>query len=84
MKALNGEKGIIEETYLYLPGIAGGKEIAVDLGVDYFAVPVELGTEGALKAYSIGPLSVHEAGLLKVAVEELKGNVSKGVQFVAY
>ena len=84
MKALNGEKGVIEETYLYLPGIAGGKEIAADLGVDYFVVPVKLGTEGAVKVYPIGSLSAHEVSLLKVAVEELKGNVSKGVQFVAH
>lgn len=83
LKAINGEKGIIEETYLYLPGVPGGKEVAAELGVDYFAVPVELGMEGAVKAYPIGKLSAHETGLLKTAVEELKGNVSKGVQFVA-
>ena len=83
LKATNGEKGIVEETYLYLPGIPGGKEVADELGVDYFAVPVELGLEGAVKAYPIGNLSAHERGLLKIAVEELKGNVSKGVQFVA-
>ena len=73
LKAINGEKGIIEEAYLYLPGILGGKEIATELGVDYFAVPVEFGKEGAIKAYPIGSLSAHEEGLLKAAVEELKG-----------
>lgn len=83
LKAINGESGIIEETYLYLPGIPGGKDIAATLGVDYFAVPVEFGTEGAVKAYPIGSLSDYETNLLKIAVEELKGNVSKGVQFVA-
>jgi malate dehydrogenase len=82
LKALSGEKGITEETYLYLPGVPGGKEVAAELGVDYFAVPVELGPEGAVKAYPIGKLSAHEAGLLKIAVEELKGNVGKGVQFI--
>ncbi|CZR56502.1 probable malate dehydrogenase, NAD-dependent [Phialocephala subalpina] len=81
LKATSGEIGIIEETYLYLPGILGGKEIAAELGVDYFAVPVELGRTGAVKAYPIGSLSGYEAKLLKVAVQELKGNVSKGVQF---
>lgn len=82
LKAINGEKGIIEEMYIYLPGIPGGKEVSDELGVDYFAVPVELGLEGAVKAYPTGKLSAHERCLLKVAVEELKGNVSKGVQFV--
>lgn len=82
LKAISGEKGIIEETYLYLPGVPQGKQIAAELGVDYFAVPVELGLEGAVKAHPISSLSTHEAGLLKIAVEELKGNVSKGVQFV--
>jgi malate/lactate dehydrogenase len=82
LKAINGQKGIIEETYLFLPGVPGGKEIAATLGVDYFAVPVELGLEGVVKAYPVGLLSAYEAELLKVAVEELKGNVSKGVQFV--
>jgi len=81
LKAKNGESGIVEETYLYLPGIPGGKEIAAELDVDYFAVPVELGRNGAVKAHPIGSLSEYEARLLKVAVQELKGNVSKGIQF---
>jgi malate dehydrogenase len=72
---------VIEETYLYLPGVPGGKEIAAELSVDYFAVPVEFGRAGAVKAYPLGQLSDYETKLLKVAVEELKGNVSKGVSF---
>lgn len=43
MKAAKGEKGIIEPTYVYLPGVAGGDAIAKEVGVDYFSVPVELG-----------------------------------------
>ena len=43
MHAVKGEKGIIEPTYVYLPGVPGGKEIAKETGVDYFSVPVELG-----------------------------------------
>ena len=81
LRAVSGESGIIEETYLYLPGIAGGKEIAEKLGVDYFAVPVEFGPYGAQKAYPIGPMSDYEKKLLVVAAEELKGNVTKGVEF---
>ncbi|KAH9210797.1 lactate/malate dehydrogenase [Leptodontidium sp. 2 PMI_412] len=81
LRAKDGESGVIEETYLYLPGVPGGKEIAEELGVDYFAVPVEFGPTGAVKAYPIGALSDYEVKLLKVAVEELKGNVNKGVSF---
>ena len=43
MKAMKGQKGIVEPTYVYLPGVAGGDAIAKETGVDYFSVPVELG-----------------------------------------
>lgn len=43
IKASKGEKGIIEPTYIYLPGVPGGLDIAKEVGVDYFSVPVELG-----------------------------------------
>lgn len=43
IKAAKGEKGIVEPTFVYLPGITGGDSIAKETGVDYFSVPVELG-----------------------------------------
>ncbi len=43
IKAVKGEKGIVEPTYIYLPGVDGGEAIAKEVGVDYFSVPVELG-----------------------------------------
>ena len=43
IKAAKGEKGIVEPTYVYLPGVEGGAEIAKATGVEYFSVPVELG-----------------------------------------
>ena len=43
MKAVKGEQGIVEPTYVYLPGVTGGETIAKETGVDYFSVPVELG-----------------------------------------
>ena len=43
IKAAKGEKGIVEPTFIYLPGVAGGDLIAKETGVDYFSVPVELG-----------------------------------------
>ncbi|KAF7557564.1 hypothetical protein G7Z17_g596 [Cylindrodendrum hubeiense] len=81
IKASQGQTGIVEPTYIYLPGVPGGEAIAHELGVDYFAVPVQLGPNGAQTAYPIGALSDYEAILLKTAVEELKGNVAKGEAF---
>jgi malate dehydrogenase len=43
LKAAAGEKGIVEPTYIYLPGVAGGEEIHKETGIDFFSVPVELG-----------------------------------------
>ena len=43
MKAAGGEKGIVEPTYVYLPGVPGGEAIAKETGLDFFSVPVELG-----------------------------------------
>lgn len=80
---MQGESGIVEPAYVYLPGVPGGKEIANELGVDYFAVPIEFGRDGAVKAFSVGELSNYEAELLKTATEELKDNISKGVAHVA-
>lgn len=72
----------MEPAYVYLPGVPGGVQIAQSLGVDYFAVPIEFNDEGASKALEIGKLSEYEEGLIKVAVDELKGNVAKGESFV--
>ena len=43
LKAVKGEKGIVEPTFVYLPGVEGGDAIQKATGVDYFSVPVELG-----------------------------------------
>lgn len=43
IKAAKGQKGIIEPSYVYLPGIDGGDAISKETGVDYFSVPIELG-----------------------------------------
>ena len=43
IRASKGEKGIVEPTYVFLPGVAGGDAIAKETGVEYFSVPVELG-----------------------------------------
>lgn len=46
LRAVKGEKGLVEPSYVYLPGVPGGKEIAEKTGVDFFSVPVELGVSG--------------------------------------
>ncbi|KAL9613738.1 MAG: hypothetical protein Q9167_001752 [Letrouitia subvulpina] len=43
IKASLGEKGIIEPSFVYLPGVPGGDTIAKQTGVDFFSVPIELG-----------------------------------------
>jgi malate dehydrogenase len=43
LKAAAGEKGIVEPSYVYLPGVPGGDDIAKTVGVEFFSVPIELG-----------------------------------------
>ena len=83
MKAAKGESGIIEPTFMYMPGVPGGEEIAKETGCEYFSVPVELGKEGAEKAINpLKDISEYEKKLLKACCDGLKGNISKGVEFV--
>lgn len=42
-RAVKGESGIIEPSYVYLPGVEGGEAISKAVGVDFFSVPIELG-----------------------------------------
>ncbi|MCJ1276901.1 hypothetical protein MMC21_004708 [Puttea exsequens] len=83
IKAVKGEKGIVEPTYVYLPGITGGEAIAKEVNVDYFSVPVELGPSGAEKAQNIlTELDANEKKLLEACKIGLKGNIDKGIDFV--
>jgi malate dehydrogenase len=43
LRAAKGESGIIEPTFVYLPGVEGGDAVAKETGCDYFSVPVQLG-----------------------------------------
>jgi len=83
IKAMKGEKGIVEPTFVYLPGVAGGEEIAKATGVDFFSVPVELGPEGVEKAINILPsANDYEKKLIDEAIKGLKTNITSGVEFV--
>jgi malate dehydrogenase len=83
LKAVNGEKNLVEPSYVYLPGVPGGEEIAKKVGTDFFSVPVELGPNGIEKAINIlEDLPEKEQKLLDVCLGGLKENISKGVNFV--
>jgi malate dehydrogenase len=52
-------------------------------GLEYFSTMVELGPDGVKKIHPLPKMSEHEKGLYAAAVPELKGNIKKGVEFVA-
>jgi malate dehydrogenase len=47
LRAQKGESNIVEPTFVYLPGVAGGDAIAKETGCDFFSVPVELGVSSS-------------------------------------
>jgi len=63
IRALNGESGVIEPTFVKSP-------LYQSEGVEYFASNVELGTEGVKNIHPIGELSAEESELLKAALAE--------------
>lgn len=83
---LKGAKGEKSETvsYVYLPGIPGGEEVQNLVGVDYFAVPVSFGKNGAESvANPVSGLPSNEAELVKTAVSGLKENIQKALDFTS-
>ncbi|KYG49119.1 hypothetical protein M433DRAFT_140394 [Acidomyces richmondensis BFW] len=70
LTAIFGPEGSIEEAY-----------IAETLGVDYFAVPVDLGSQGLVRALGIGELSKYERHLLEFALPRLRKDIEKGLKF---
>ncbi|ODO08460.1 malate dehydrogenase, NAD-dependent [Cryptococcus wingfieldii CBS 7118] len=75
IRALNGESGVVEPTFVKSP-------LYESEGVEYFASNVELGPEGVKKINSVGELSAEEQELLKAALPDLVKNIKKGVEFV--
>lgn len=43
IKAAKGQSGVVEPTFVYLPGVPGGDAIAKAVGVDFFSTQVQLG-----------------------------------------
>ena len=61
LKAAQGEKGVIEPTFVDSP-------LYKDQGVDFFASKVELGPAGVEKIYDVGKLTQHEESLLQACL----------------
>lgn len=79
------EANVVEMSYVLLkaaPEDADAIQKVVGQDVDYFSVPVELGAAGVERLLPLGSLSALEDKLLKAAIPELQGNISKGVSFV--
>ncbi|KAH8596024.1 lactate/malate dehydrogenase [Bisporella sp. PMI_857] len=76
LKAAQGQKGVIEPTFVDSP-------LYKDQGVDFFASKVELGPEGVKEIHSVGNVDAAEQTLLDAALADLKKNIEKGVKFVA-
>ncbi|ORX70801.1 malate dehydrogenase, NAD-dependent [Linderina pennispora] len=83
IRALGGET-VVEPTFISLSADAeGAKEIqALGAGdLEFFAVPVELGTEGVKRIVPLGKPNDYELAAIKVAADELKDSIAKGVEF---
>ncbi|KAL1870262.1 hypothetical protein VTK73DRAFT_2781 [Phialemonium thermophilum] len=76
LRAAQGEKGVIEPTFVDSP-------LYKDQGIDFFSSRVELGPNGVEKVLPVGPVDANEEKLLANALVDLKKNIQKGVTFVA-
>jgi malate dehydrogenase len=74
LKALNGEKGIVECCY---------SENSISPDISFLATPCKLGPSGIEEHLAFGKLSDYEQQLLKDAIPELKASVDSGVKFVS-
>ena len=70
LKALSGEKGVVECAYVESPLFKGQ--------ADFFASPVELGTEGVVNIPALPQITAEEQKLLDTCLPDLKKNISKG------
>ena len=73
VRALNGEEGVIECTY-----VEGSGDMA-----RFFAQPVLLGKNGVEKILDFGDLSAFEEKTLNAALETLRSDIKIGEEFVA-
>jgi malate dehydrogenase len=76
LRASNGEKGVIEPTFVDSP-------LYKDQGIEFFSSKVELGPSGVEKILPGGEVDAAEEKLLEACFADLKKNIEKGVAFVA-
>ncbi|KAI9695346.1 MAG: Malate dehydrogenase, cytoplasmic [Bogoriella megaspora] len=74
LKAAQGQKGVIEPTFVDSP-------LFKDRGVEFFASNVELGPNGVEKIEPVGKVTEYEQKLLDVCLGDLAKNIEKGVKF---
>ncbi|KAI9657223.1 MAG: Malate dehydrogenase, cytoplasmic [Alyxoria varia] len=76
LKAAQGDQGVVEPSFVESP-------LFKEQGVPYFASKVTLGPKGVEKIHDVGKMTDHEQKLLDACLKDLKGNIEKGVKFVA-
>lgn len=74
LKAAQGEKGVIEPTFVDSP-------LYKDQGIDFFSSKVELGSNGVEKIHEVGKITPFEQKLLDACLVDLKKNIDKGMVF---
>jgi len=74
LKATQGQKGVIEPTFVDSP-------LYKDKGCDFFASNVELGPSGVEKIHPVGKITDYEQKLLDVCLSDLSKNISKGASW---
>lgn len=75
LRAADGSESVVEPSFVASP-------LYADRGVDYFSSRVRLGKNGAEEVLPIGKINDYETGLIEKCLEDLKKNITKGVEFV--
>lgn len=73
LRGLNGQKDVIECTYVQSPVVPG---------LEFFSTKVRIGPTGAEEIFPIGDITEYEKGWLAKMHDELKGSIAKGQDFV--
>lgn len=72
LKAAQGEKGVVEPTFVDSP-------LFKSEGIEFFASKVELGPNGVEKIHEVGKITPKEQELLEACKADLKKNIAKGM-----